>query len=221
MGMAVCVRVLVSSSLCLQLAEVSSSPAHCIFKVTDSINHMSTSTRPSSSAEKPTESQKTAADTAMPAGGFAKLTVTNEQEPSMQLTNLINVLSCRAGQAGMKNLLSDTKKLREWQMAARPTHKQRDDMMKLGPAWNVPQKSHGKKRNPGEVAQDLEKEFMETAQRLLKNKTPFGHTCSAAKSTHDDHPAHGTAAHVPKAARGISGRSISNAGVSSSATHEE
>ena len=96
-------------------------------------------------------------------------------------------------------------------MAARPTNKQRDDMTKLGSDWKVPQKSHGKKRDPGEVAKDLEKEFMETAQRLLENKTPFGHTRGAAKSTHDDHPAHGTEAHVTKAARGISGRSIRNA----------
>jgi hypothetical protein len=98
----VCVRVIVSSSFCLQHAEVSSSYTHCILKVTDSITHMSTSTRPSSSAEKLTESQKAAADTAMPAGGVAKLRVTNEQEPSMQLKNLIDVLSCHAGQAGMK-----------------------------------------------------------------------------------------------------------------------
>jgi hypothetical protein len=75
MGMFVCVRVIVSLSLCLQLAEISSSHAHCILKVTDSFTDMSTSTRPSSSAEKPTESQKAAADTAMPVGGFAKLTV--------------------------------------------------------------------------------------------------------------------------------------------------
>ena len=94
-------------------------------------------------------------------------------------------------------------------MAARPTNKQRDDMTKLGADWNVPQKSWARK-NPGEVAKDLEKKFMETAHRLLENKTPFGHTRGAAKSTHDDHPAHGTEAHVTKAARGISGRSIRN-----------
>ena len=75
--------------------------------------------------------------------------------------------------------------------------------MKLGSDWNVPQKSHGKKRDPDKVAKDLEKEFTDTAQRLFEHKTPFGHTRGAAKSTHDDHAAHGTEPHVTKAARAI------------------
>jgi hypothetical protein len=46
-------------------------------------------------------------------------------------------------------------------------------MMKLGSDWHVPQKAHGKKRLPVQVAKNLEKEFIDAAQRLVENKTPF------------------------------------------------
>jgi hypothetical protein len=110
-------------------------------KVKDLIAHMSTSTRPSSSAAKPTEYQKPAADTAMLAGGVAKPTAlttidnasepssgvakptdAQDWEPSVLAKNMTDMLSCRAYEAGVKKLLSDTTKLREWQTAA-PTGK--------------------------------------------------------------------------------------------------
>ncbi len=83
-------------------------------------------------------------------------------------------------------------------------------MTKLGSDWHVPQKSHGKKRDPVEVAKDLEKEFINTTKRLLENRTPFGHTRGAAKSAHGDHAARGTEAPTTKAARVIDGRTIHN-----------
>jgi hypothetical protein len=153
---------------------------------------MHVSTHPSSSAAKPTEYQELAADSAMLAAGVVKpgaltildsapgtssgatkLTDTEDLEPSVLLQNLTDMLLCRAKQAGVKKLLSDTSTLREWQAAARPTNKQRDAMMKLGSDWHVPQKAHGKKRLPVQVAKNLEKEFIDAAQRLLENKTPF------------------------------------------------
>ena len=222
-------RVTVSPPLYPQHAESSSLHARCILKVTDLIAHMSTSTRPSSSAAKPAERQKTDADTAMLAGGVtkptapttidnaselssgvAKPTVTKDLEPSVLLQILTDMLSCRAQEAGVKKLLSDTAKLREWQTAAHPTHKQRDAMTKLGSDWHVPQKSHGKKRGPVEVAKDLEKEFINTAKRLLENRTPFGHTRGTAKSAHGDRAAPRFEAPTNKAARVINGRTIHN-----------
>jgi hypothetical protein len=105
---------------------------HCILKVKDLIAHMSTSTRPSSSAAKPTEYQKPAADTAMLAGGVAKPTAlttidnasepssgvakptdAQDWEPSVLAKNMTDMLSCRAYEAGVKKLLSDTTKLRD------------------------------------------------------------------------------------------------------------
>ena len=80
-------------------------------------------------------------------------------------------------------------------------------MMKLGSDWHAPQKAHGKKRIPIEVAKNLEKEFIDTAQRLLENKTPFGVNRRAAKPAHDDDAAHGhAAANCHKAARVIHGK---------------
>jgi hypothetical protein len=83
-------------------------------KVKDLIAHMSTSTRPSSSAAKPTEYQKPAADTAMLAGGVAKPTAlttidnasepssgvakptdAQDWEPSVLAKNMTDMLSCR------------------------------------------------------------------------------------------------------------------------------
>jgi hypothetical protein len=93
---------------------------HCILKVKDLIAHMSTSTRPSSSAAKPTEYQKPAADTAMLAGGVAKPTAlttidnasepssgvakptdAEDWEPSVLANNMTDMLSCRAYEAGV------------------------------------------------------------------------------------------------------------------------
>ena len=91
--------------------------------------------------------------------------------PSLQ--DLMEKLCSRAREASVKKLLADAAKLREWQKAARPTHAQRDAMMKTGSHWNVRQKSNGKKRKPEHVAEDLEMQFIGTAQRLLKNKRFF------------------------------------------------
>ena len=91
--------------------------------------------------------------------------------PSLQ--DLMEKLCSRAREASVKKLLAGAAKLREWQNAARPTHVQRDAMMKTGSHWNVRQQSNGKKRKPEHVAEDLEKQFIETAQRLLKNKRFF------------------------------------------------
>ena len=118
--------------------------------------------------------------------GVTKRTDAEELEPSALLKNLTDMLSCRAKEAGVKKLLSDTATLREWQAADRPTNNQRDAMMKLGSDWHVPQKSHGKKIIPVEVAKKLEKEFIDTSQRLLESKTPFAIKRGGEKPTHDD-----------------------------------
>ena len=153
---------------------------HCILKVTDLIAHMSTSMRPSSSVAKPTQHQKftstTTIDTASePSSGVDKPTDAENWTPSVRLKNLTDALSCRAHEATVKNLLSATTNLREWQTAVSPTHKQRDAMTKLGSDWHVPQKTCGKKRTPIEVAKGLEEQFIETAQRMLEKRTPFGY----------------------------------------------
>ena len=58
-------------------------------------------------------------------------------------------------------------------------------MTKLGSDWHVPQKIAGKKRKPEEVAKDLEKEFTDTAQRLLQKAKFFTAKHSAAKTAHE------------------------------------
>ena len=188
----------------------------CILKVTDLIAHMFSSTHPSSSAAKPAEYQKpamlaggvakptapTTIDNASePSNGIAKPTGAEDLEPSVLLKKMTDILSYRAHEAGVKKLLSDTTKLREWQTAAPPTHNQRDAMMKLGSDWHVPQKAHGKKRLPVDVAKNLEKEFIDTAKRMLESKTPFGDKRGAAKPACDDDAAHGDAAPSSKAPR--------------------
>ena len=138
---------------------------------------------------------------AEPSSGIDKPTGATDLEPSMLLKKLTDILSNRAHEAGVKKLLSDTTILREWQTAAHPTNNQRDQMMKLGSDWHVPQKAHGKKRFPGDVAKNLEKEFIDTAQRMLENKTPFGVKRGAAKPASDDDAAHGDVAPSSKASR--------------------
>ena len=49
----------------------------------------------------------------------------------MPVQNLTDMLSCLAKEAAVKKLLSNLATLREWQAVVRPTHKQRDAMMKL------------------------------------------------------------------------------------------
>ena len=104
----------------------------------------------------------------------------SEVPPSLQ--DLADHLSSRAGEAAVKKLLADAAQLQAWQNAASPTNAQRDAMTKLGSDWHVPQKIAGKKRKPEEVAKDLEKEFTDTAQRLLQKAQFFTAKHSAAKT---------------------------------------
>ena len=71
-------------------------------------------------------------------------------------------------------MLSDTATLQAWQKTAFPSHEQRDAMMKLGSDWHVPQKNNGQKRKLAEVAEDLQKQLIRTAKRLLEYRTPCG-----------------------------------------------
>ena len=66
-----------------------------------------------------------------------------------------------------EQLLQDIPVLQEWQSASHPTHQVRDDMMKLGTRWKVPQFRHGKKRKPSEVAKDLQDCMLKKAKILL------------------------------------------------------
>ena len=119
----------------------------------------------------------------------------------MTLQNMADVLSKRKSEANAKKLLADAAILQTWQTIVHPTNEQRDVMMKLGSDWHVPQKAHGKKRFPVDVAKNLEKEFIDTAKRMLESKNPFGDKRGAAKPACDDDAAHGDAAPSSKAPR--------------------
>lgn len=104
---------------------------------------------------------------------------------AVTLKDMTDILSTRRLEARCKKLLSEVGKLREWSDAAAPTHKQRDAMIKLGKDWHVPQRLHGKKRNPADVAKDLEQQFIAIARRLLVDNCPLTIYSGAAEPTHE------------------------------------
>ena len=69
--------------------------------------------------------------TASPSSGVAELSTSENANPSVLLKNMTDLLSGRLNEAGVRKLLSDATTLREWQTVARPSHAQRDAMMKL------------------------------------------------------------------------------------------
>ena len=114
-----------------------------------------------------------------------KLATSQTREPHMTLSSLGDIFVERSAETQVKKLLSDVATLRAWQSEARPSHQIRDAMAKLGPDWNVPQRAAGKKRAPGDIAADLEHEFLVFAKRLLLKTNPFSTTQSAAKPSSD------------------------------------
>ena len=54
-----------------------------------------------------------------------------------------------------------------WKRARRLSHEEREAMLKFGACWEVQRKEQGKKRQPAEVAKDLEARMHENANALL------------------------------------------------------
>ena len=104
----------------------------------------------------------------------------------IKLGNLNKASAGRCNEAHVRRFLFAVDTLQAWQSEARPSHKVRDAMTKLGSEWNVPQKTSGKKRAPADVAKDLERELLATARRLLDRTNPFSRKRGIAEPTQDD-----------------------------------
>ena len=74
-----------------------------------------------------------------------------------------------SSEADAYQLLDDIPVLLEWQRSRKPTNQVRDAMLKLGSQWRIPRQINGKKRSPGDVAQDVEESMLKKAKILLNN----------------------------------------------------
>ena len=114
------------------------------------------------------------------------LATPTEHVHEINLANLNKLFESRGNETRVHKLLSGAATLRAWHSEVNPSNKLRDAMTKLGSDWNVPQKICGKKRAPADVAKDLEKELLATAQRLMEKTNPFLGKRRAAKPTRED-----------------------------------
>ena len=102
---------------------------------------------------------------------------------------LPNVLSKFSSRADAQQLLQDHSILQEWQCASRPSHQVRDAMCSLGTRYKVPRYTHGKKRKPSEVAQEIEENILKQAKTVIADSvaTPSqSSTSSAVKPATDE-----------------------------------
>ena len=67
-------------------------------------------------------------------------------------------------------LFEDIPILQKWQSATRPSNEVRDAMMKLGSRWNVRRYKRRRKRQPAEVAKDLEARMHKSGNALLRRR---------------------------------------------------
>ena len=67
----------------------------------------------------------------------------------------------------VQKLLQDMRILQQWKSMKKPSNKVRDAMIKLGSRWEVQRYEQGKKRQPAEVAKDLEARMRKNANQQL------------------------------------------------------
>jgi hypothetical protein len=109
-----------------------------------------------------------------------------ERVPDMTLSRLSELFADRSAETRVKKFLCDVATLRAWQSETHASNKIRDAMTKLGSKWNVTQKAHGKKKAPGDIATDLERDFLAYAERLWKKSNPFSTRPGAGKPAPED-----------------------------------
>lgn len=114
-----------------------------------------------------------------------KACTSNATRSQHSLRDLERSLETRKNEPNVNKWLRDVSTLQAWRRDQRASNEMRDAMTKLGSQYHVKQKQQGKKRQPSDVAADLEREFKIIAKRLLERQTPFTRTSNAASSSNE------------------------------------
>ena len=86
---------------------------------------------------------------------------------SLELKRVRYLLQGLASEARVHSLVANIDVLLKWQEVPKPSHSIRDDMLKLGSEESVARKVQGKKRQPADVASDLEEKLLHKSWTLL------------------------------------------------------
>ena len=86
---------------------------------------------------------------------------------SLELKRVRYLLQGLASEARVHSLVANIDVLLKWQEVPKPSNSIRDDMLKLGSEESVARQVQGKKRQPADVASDLEEKLVHKSWTLL------------------------------------------------------